>query len=90
MNITYQLYNSLNVQNAQSVILSNDVVQDRYGTHFRHIYTDYRTMLYSEDKTDNYTIVFTYPNDFKNSQYSGIVELIEINIESSQKLDSDT
>ena len=46
-------------------------------------------MLYSEDKTDNYTLLFTFPDDFKNSKYSGIAELIEINVESNQVLSTD-
>ena len=90
VDITYQLYNTLSIENAQSDILTNSVTRDSFGTHFRHIYTDYKTMLYSENKTDYYTILFTFPNDFKNAIYSGMVELIEINVESNQILSSDT
>ena len=90
INIRYELYNTLDIQNAPSNILSNDTITDGDGTYFRHIYTDYKTMLYNENKTDYYTILFTFPNDFKKSMYSGIAELIEINVESTQKLDSDT
>jgi hypothetical protein len=65
------------------------------------MYTDYKTMLYSEDKTDNYTILFTFPEDngvasgelrenYRESKYSGIAELIEITIESKQILASDS
>ena len=90
MEIEYDLFNTLDIDDAESYVSSNTVVQDYNGTHFRHIYTAYNTMLYSEDKTDYYTILFTFPDDFINSRYSGIAEMIEINIESAQILDSDT
>ncbi len=90
MEIEYDLFNTLDIDDAESYVSSNTVVQDYNGTHFRHIYTAYNTMLYSEDKTDYYTILFTFPDDFINSRYSGIAEMIEINIESTQILDSDT
>ena len=90
VDITYELYNTLDIQNAESDILSSSVETDRDGTYFNHLLTDYKTMLYSENKTDYYTILFTFPNDFKDSKYSGIAELIEINVESSQILATDT
>jgi hypothetical protein len=90
MEIEYELYNTLDIEEADSYISSNNIIQDANGTYFRHIYTDYSTMLYSEDKTDEYTLLFTFPDDFIESKYSGIAELIEINIESAQMLQSDT
>lgn len=88
--IEYDLFNTLDIENANTDILTSDTIADRDGTYFNHFYTDYKTMLYSENKTDNYTILFTFPNNFKKAKYSGIAELIEINIESNQILASDT
>jgi len=88
--IEYELYNTLDIDEATPCADEGEVIQDYYGTHFRHIYTDYETMLYSEDKTDYYTLLFTFPDDFNKSKYSGIAEMIEINVESSQILDSDS
>ena len=90
VDITYELYNTLNIENATSNILTSNTSPDRDGTYFNNMYTDYKTMLYTEDKTDYYTILFTFPTDFKNARYSGITELIEINVESNQILSSDT
>lgn len=90
MLITYDLFDTLDLEDAESCVSSNAIVQDSNGTHFRHIYTDYKTMLYSDDVTDEYTIVFTFDDDYKDARYSGIAEMIEINIESSQMLDNDT
>ena len=88
--ITYQLFSTLDVDHAEPDTVTRSTVQDQDGTHFNHIYTDYKTMLYSEDKTDYYTILFTFPTDFIEAKYSGLVELIEINVESSQIIASDT
>lgn len=90
LEIEYELYNTLDIEEADSFISSNTIVQDYNGTHFRHIYTDYSTMLYTENKTDYYTLLFTFPDDFKDARYSGIAELIEINVESTQILQSDS
>lgn len=100
MEITYDLFNTLDIEEATTCVSSDSVIQDYYGTHFRHIYTDYSTMLYSEDKTDYYTVLFTFPqdpetvesnpNNIHDAKYSGIAEMIEINIESQQVLQTDT
>jgi len=88
--IQYELFNTLDIEEAESCISSNEIVQDYYDTHFRHIYTDYYIMPYDEDITDDFTILFTFSDDFQDAKYSGIAELIEITVESSQILDSDT
>lgn len=89
-NITYELFNTLNYQDATTDISNMTTDIDQYGTYFNNIYTNYKTMLYSEDKTDYYTILFTFPNDFKDAKYSELAELIEINVESSQILATDS
>ena len=89
LRIDYELYDTWDIENATSYILTNNIEIDSDGTYFRQIYTDEKVMLYSEDKTDYYTILFTFPDDYKESKYSGIPELIEINVESKQILDSD-
>ena len=90
LDIDYELYDTLDIENATSVIASSTTELDRDGTYFNQIYTNYKTMLYSENKTDNYTILFTFPSSLKDAVYSGIPELIEINVESKQILASDT
>ena len=90
LDIDYELYDTLDIENATSVIASSTTDPDRDGTYFNQIYTNYKTMLYSENKTDNYTILFTFPSSLKDAVYSGIPELIEINVESKQILATDT
>ena len=89
LRIDYELYNTLTVDGATSIISSNTIEQDRDGTYFRHILTDSKTMLYSEDETEYYTLLLNLPSDYKDAKYSGVPEVIEINIESRQVLDSD-
>ncbi len=90
MHIDYDLFDGLDVDTASSCVLSSSSSQDSDGTFFKHILTDYKTMLYSQDKTDNYTLLFTFSDDYKDAIYSGMAEYIEINIESAQILQSDT
>ena len=89
LRIDYELYDTLDIDDATSIIATNNVVLDSDGTYFRHIYTNKNTMLYSEDKTDYYTLLLNFPIDYKDSKYSGVPEVIEINIESRQILDTD-
>ena len=89
LRINYELYGTLDIVDATSIIETNNIQLDGDGTYFRHIYTDDNTMLYSEDKTDYYTLLLTFPVDYKESKYSGIPEVVEINIESKQTLDTD-
>ena len=89
LRIDYELYNTLTVDGATSIISSNTIEQDRDGTYFRHILTDSKTMLYSEDEIEYYTLLLNLPSYYKDAKYSGVPEVIEINIESKQILDSD-
>ncbi len=89
LHIDYDLYKTLNIQNAESYVLSDDVVLDSYGTYFRHIYTEENEFLYTEDEIDYYTLVFTFSEDYNDYEYNSNVDYIEINVESRQELDSD-
>ena len=71
------------------LVESTETRADDDGTYFRNMITDEKTMLYSENRTEYYTLLLTFPVDYKDSIYSGIPELIEINILSRQILDSD-
>lgn len=89
MHIEYELYKTLTIQNAESYILSNDVILDADGTYFRHIYTEENEFLYTQDEIDYYTLVFTFSEDYNDYEYNSNVDYIEINVESRQKLSSD-
>ena len=90
MPIEYDLFKSLNIEEeVESCVVTNEVKPDSDGTIFRHIYSDEERMLYSEDKTEYYTLLFTFPDEYTEYIYNGLVDYIEINIESSQILKTD-
>ena len=89
LRIDYELYNTLDIDDAESIITSNNVELDSDGTYFRHILTNKKTMHYNVNETEYYTVLLNLPSDYKDSKYSGVPEVIEINIESRQVLDSD-
>ena len=89
LRIDYELYNTLDIDDAESIIISNNVELDSDGTYFRHILTNKKTMHYNVNETEYYTVLLNLPSDYKDAKYSGVPEVIEINIESRQVLDSD-
>lgn len=89
LRIDYELYNTLDIDDAESIITSNNVELDSDGTYFRHILTNKKTMHYNVNETEYYTVLLNLPSDYRDSKYSGVPEVIEINIESRQVLDSD-
>ena len=89
LRIDYEFYNTLDIDDAESIITSNNVELDSDGTYFRHILTNKKTMHYNVNETEYYTVLLNLPSDYKDSKYSGVPEVIEINIESRQVLDSD-
>ena len=89
MPIEYDLFNTLDYEEEESCVVTNEVLPDGDGTIFRHIYSGEKRMLYSDDEIEYYTLLFTFPDDYKDYVYNGLVDYIEINIESSQILRTD-
>ena len=89
MHIDYDLFNTLDIENAESCVVSNTTLPDEDGTIFRHILTDEKKFLYSMDEIEYYTLLFTFPDEYDDYIYNGLVDYIEINIESSQILKTD-
>jgi len=89
MPIQYELFKTLDIEEADSYILSQDITPDEDGTYFRNIYTEENIFRFDEDKIDYYTILFTFPYEYNDYLYSGFADYIEINIESSQILATD-
>ena len=89
MHIDYDLFKTLEITNAESDVLSDEIVLDSDGTYFRHIYTDEYEMFYDEDNTDYYTLLFTFSDDYVDHQYNNLIDYVEINVESQQVLSTD-
>lgn len=87
--ITYDLFDTLDVTNATSIINENNVIADDYGTYFRHITTDTKYFGIDEDEINYYTLLITLPAGFNDSDYRALFEMIEIKIDSSQVITGD-
>lgn len=86
--LNYDLYEleSLEDTNTTSIIESDSIIQDEHGTYFRKITAPSKEFSYREDQTYFYKLVINFPLAYKDSQYQDIIESIEINIDSKQKL----
>ena len=72
-----------------SIITSNQVITDDYGTYFRIIKTPTEYFGFDSNQTNNYILLITFPQGYNNSDYQDLFEMIEININSQQILSTD-
>ncbi len=90
MPIEYDLYETLDITNAPSIITSNTVTLDADGTYFRHIETSGGdTFAFDEDCINNYTLLFTFPSEYNDEVYQSLIDYIEIKVDSHQVLSTD-
>lgn len=62
------------------------IVQDSDDTYFRYINIPQREFGFLIDQTDNFRIEVVLPAIYKSHEYQDIIELIEINVDSKQKI----
>lgn len=84
--IEYELYKNEQYTNdaAQSIIKSDDIVQDDDNTYFRVITTETETFSYNEAKKNIYQLVVRFPAKYNTINYQDIIEAIEITVDSKQ------
>lgn len=70
-----------------SAIISDQYVTDLSGTYFRELKVAKEYFNFTLDEIKNYTLVVTFPPEYKVNNYEEIVESIELIIESRQKVD---
>lgn len=87
--ITYDLFKGVSIDNNTSIITSNQVVADDYGTFFRTILTSTEYFGFDSDQTNNYVLLINFPAGYNHSDYQNLFEMIEINIDSQQILSTD-
>ncbi len=80
--LTYELY-----MNNVNAITSNDIAADSDGTYFRTIKTATQEMDFNADTTNIYTLKIYFPLDYKTINYQDIIDEIEIQVSSKQKID---
>ncbi len=90
MPIEYELFETLDITNATSIITSNTVQLDSDNTYFRNIATSGGdTFNFAADCINYYTLLFTFPSEFNDSKYQDLIDYIEIKVDSHQVLSTD-
>lgn len=84
--LTYELYMNQDYgeNGATNIIETNEVKQDEDGTYFRNITTKEEELLYKEPKTNVYTLVVHFPENYNREEYQDIIEMLEITVDSRQ------
>lgn len=82
--LSYKLYKNEDYKTGTNIITSDTILPDEYGTFFRTICTEKEIFTYSENKTNIYTLVVKFPNEYNKTEYQDIIEAIVIEIESKQ------
>lgn len=84
--LTYELYmnQNYNEEGATDIIQTDEIDYDENGTYFRTMTTKTEELLYKEPKTNIYTLVIHFPENYNTEDYQDIIEMLEITIDSRQ------
>lgn len=84
--LTYELYMNQDYgeDGAKSILETNEIEQDEDGTYFRVMTTKTEELLYKEPKTNTYSLVIHFPENYNTEQFQDIIEMLEITVESRQ------
>ena len=93
-NIPLEYKLCMNKSNCASSSVASDinvnmVAPDADGTFFRTMTTTRQEFGYEHEERNNYTLLVYFPTTYKSSQYQDLVESIQINVDSKQKLDGE-
>lgn len=73
--------------NATPTILGTETITtDEDGTYFRYIHTPQREFGFVNNQTNKYRIQVVLPETYKSEEYQDIIEFVEINVDSKQKI----
>ena len=67
----------------------NMVTRDDDGTFFRTMTTTRQEFGFEQEEHNDYILLVYFPSRYNSSQYQDLVESIQINVDSKQKLESD-
>lgn len=85
--LTYDLYMNGNHEN--SIVVSDENIQDEYETYFKELSTNDVTFGFEENETNEYELYVYFDEQYDNFDYQDIVELVDIKIESNQILEDE-
>ena len=63
--------------------------RDEDGTYFRTMTTTRQEFGFEQEEHNDYILLVYFPSTYDSSQYQDLVESIQINVDSKQKLESD-
>lgn len=81
--------NTCKSNSTANAINHNVVARDDDGTFFRTMTTTRQEFGYNNVQTNYYTLLVYFPVEYKSSEYQDLVDSIQINVDSKQKLESD-
>lgn len=81
--LTYDLYKD---GSNESIILSQQVEEDEYGTYFNVITTNKEELPFNSDVINKYKLVVKFPKIYNTFNYQNIVEGVMIIVDSRQKI----
>lgn len=85
--LEYELYK--NGDNSSSIITDDTIAPDEYGTFFRTFSTEMVEFVHTENKSNIYTLLVYFPEQYKEIKYQDIIESIEIQVNSRQLIEED-
>ena len=87
--LVYELYMNEDYENPSATqIVNKEIVQDEDGTYFRVFNTPRTYFNYFYDEINEYTLVIYFPTEYKTYNYQGVIDSIELSIDSEQIIDS--
>ena len=81
--INFSLYDT---NNGATLIGIETITQDDDNTYFRYINIPQREFGFVNNQTDNSRISIVLPTTYRSDDYQDIIELVEINVDSKQKI----
>lgn len=82
--LNFEVYNTEDT--STNLIEKTETIQDDDGTYFKYIYVKGGTFGFSEDEETTYQINVTFPEQYNLAEYEGIVEYVQISVDSKQRI----
>ena len=79
--LTYELYMNDGTTN---LFEGYTTEQDEYGTYFKTITSSENTFGFEQDETNTYKLQVKFPPEYNSVEYQGIIEALEITVDSQQ------
>lgn len=82
--LSYNLYKN---NDSTSVIESEVIEADEYGTYFKKITSTTERFSHQQDETNTYKLTIVFPEEYNTVEYQNIVEGINLSIDSKQVIE---